>query len=182
MICHSAPTQRVDVPDKPLEFEFVSWLSSRAIDFFRVIDVASGVDPGEPRGTSSSPSFAVSLRLYQVSRFRWCLCSRSFVTLLMSDGSCVVFFPSFGSYKTHRWAKFVLSFRLIRVPASFRWLPSSSHPLSPHSSSRSALCSHYRSDRCSARPARAFRPFVVRRVLRRSRFRSVRSVGCCNRR
>ena len=32
----------------------------------------------------------------------------------------------FVSYKTRRWAQFVLSFRLIRVLASFRWLPSSS--------------------------------------------------------
>ena len=49
----------------------------------------------------------------------------------MSDGSRSVFSQgrraySFVSYKTHRWAQFVLSFRLIRVLSSFRWLPSSS--------------------------------------------------------
>ena len=49
----------------------------------------------------------------------------------MSDGSRSVF-PrgrrafSFVSYKAHRWGRFVLSFRLIRVLSSFRWLPSSS--------------------------------------------------------
>ena len=49
----------------------------------------------------------------------------------MSDGSytvCSLGRPArpFVSYKIHRWAQFVLSFRLIRVLASFRWLPSSS--------------------------------------------------------
>ena len=49
----------------------------------------------------------------------------------MSDGSRSVFSLgrraySFVSYKTRRLAQFVLSFRLIRVLSSFRWLPSSS--------------------------------------------------------
>ena len=49
----------------------------------------------------------------------------------MSDGSRSVLSRgrraySFVSYKTHRWAQFVLSFRLIGVLSSFRWLPSSS--------------------------------------------------------
>ena len=49
----------------------------------------------------------------------------------MSDGSRSVFSLgrrafSFISYKNNRIAQFVLSFRLIRVLASFRWLPSSS--------------------------------------------------------
>ena len=49
----------------------------------------------------------------------------------MSDGSYTVCSMgcqarSFVSYKIHRCAQFVLSFRLKRVLASFRWLPSSS--------------------------------------------------------
>ena len=49
----------------------------------------------------------------------------------MADGSYTVFSlgrpgRSFVSYKVHRWAQLFFSFRLIRVLASFRWLPSSS--------------------------------------------------------
>ena len=49
----------------------------------------------------------------------------------MSDGSYTVRSlvrraRSFFSYKIHRWAQYVLSFRLIHVLPSLRWLPSSS--------------------------------------------------------
>ena len=116
----------MDDPDTPLEFEFVGRLSSRAIVF---VAVASGVDPFGPRGTSSSLGCAVFAPF--VTRKSLVPGSRFFIMSLMSDGlravcslGCRAY--SFASYKTKRWAQFVLSFRLIRVLASFRWLPSSS--------------------------------------------------------